>query len=195
MEIFPACSFRLQLIPANSEYRQFCVELCIKNQCKRAISVAYLTDFSFEILLRFSQTIPLSFLFCTTVQKMKNNYKFKSRGPVLKEQVKNCSSPHANFVEPARMMIRGGAMNSTINTHRMNQLLSCCCQARYENAFSGIMLILPDECFHNVKLTATRKQLQSNLSLRPPDKSDHLKIADTQFQSLHFADSNVRTAF
>ena len=37
--------------------------------------------------------------------------------------------------------------------------------------------------------------LKSNLSLRPPDKSDHLKIADTQFQSLHFADSNVRTAF
>ena len=30
---------------------------------------------------------------------------------------------------------------------------------------------------------------------RPPDKSDHLKIADTQFQSLQFADSNVRTAF
>ena len=37
--------------------------------------------------------------------------------------------------------------------------------------------------------------VQSNLSLRPPDKSDHLKIADTQFQSLHFADSNVRTEF
>ena len=37
--------------------------------------------------------------------------------------------------------------------------------------------------------------LQSNLSLRPPGKSDHLKIADTQFQSLQFADSNVRTAF
>ena len=38
-------------------------------------------------------------------------------------------------------------------------------------------------------------QIQSNLSLRPPDKSDHLKIADTKFQSLQFADSNVRTAF
>ena len=37
--------------------------------------------------------------------------------------------------------------------------------------------------------------LQSNLSLRPPDKSDHLKIADTQFQSLQFADSNVRNVF
>ena len=37
--------------------------------------------------------------------------------------------------------------------------------------------------------------VQSNLSLRPPDKSDHLKTADTQFQSLQFADSNVRTAF
>ena len=37
--------------------------------------------------------------------------------------------------------------------------------------------------------------LQSNLSLRPPDKSDHLKIADTQFQSLEFTDSNVRSAF
>ena len=38
-------------------------------------------------------------------------------------------------------------------------------------------------------------KIQSNLSLRPPDKSDHLKNADTQFQSLQFADSNVRTAF
>ena len=37
--------------------------------------------------------------------------------------------------------------------------------------------------------------LQSNLSLRPPDKSDHLKIADTHFQSLQFADSNARSAF
>ena len=37
--------------------------------------------------------------------------------------------------------------------------------------------------------------VQSNLSLRPPDKSDHLKIADTHFQSLQFADSNVRSAF
>ena len=37
--------------------------------------------------------------------------------------------------------------------------------------------------------------IQSNLSLRPPDKSDHLKIADTQFQSLEFTDSNVRSAF
>ena len=37
--------------------------------------------------------------------------------------------------------------------------------------------------------------VQSNLSLRPPDKSDHLKIADTQFQSLEFADSNGRSAF
>ena len=41
----------------------------------------------------------------------------------------------------------------------------------------------------------TRFELQSNLSLRPPDKSDHLKIADTQFQSLEFTDSNVRSAF
>ena len=37
--------------------------------------------------------------------------------------------------------------------------------------------------------------VQLNLSLRPPDKSDHLKIADTEFQSLEFADSNVRSAF
>ena len=37
--------------------------------------------------------------------------------------------------------------------------------------------------------------IQSNLSLRPPDKSDHLKNADTQIQSLQFADSNVRSAF
>ena len=37
--------------------------------------------------------------------------------------------------------------------------------------------------------------VQSNLSLRPPGKSDHLKIVDTQFQSLHFADSNVRSVF
>ena len=37
--------------------------------------------------------------------------------------------------------------------------------------------------------------LQSKLSLRPPDKSDHLKIADTQFQSLEFTDSNVGSAF
>ena len=36
---------------------------------------------------------------------------------------------------------------------------------------------------------------QSNLSLRPPDKSDHLKIAGTQFQSLQSADSNVWSAF
>ena len=41
---------------------------------------------------------------------------------------------------------------------------------------------------------ATRS-IQSNLSLRPPDKSDHLEIVDTQFQSLQFADSNVRSAF
>ena len=39
------------------------------------------------------------------------------------------------------------------------------------------------------------KSLQSNLSLRPPDKSDQLKIADTQFQFLEFTDSNVRSAF
>ena len=37
--------------------------------------------------------------------------------------------------------------------------------------------------------------LQSNLSLRPPDKSDHLKIPDTPFQSLQFSDSNVRSVF
>ena len=36
---------------------------------------------------------------------------------------------------------------------------------------------------------------QSNLSLRPPDKNGHLKIADTHFQSLQFVDSNVRSAF
>ena len=38
-------------------------------------------------------------------------------------------------------------------------------------------------------------ELQSNLSLQPPDKSDHLKIADTHFQSLQFSDSNVRSVF
>ena len=37
--------------------------------------------------------------------------------------------------------------------------------------------------------------IQSNLSLRPPDKSDHLKIPDTPFQSLQFSDSNVRSVF
>ena len=41
----------------------------------------------------------------------------------------------------------------------------------------------------------TTLKVQSNLSLRPPDKSDHLKIADTEFQSLQFADSNVGSAF
>ena len=43
--------------------------------------------------------------------------------------------------------------------------------------------------------SGNNKQLQSNLSLRPPDKRDHLQFADTQFQSLQFADSNVRSAF
>ena len=38
-------------------------------------------------------------------------------------------------------------------------------------------------------------KLQSNLSLRPPDKSDHLKIPDTPFQSLQFSDSNVQSVF
>ena len=39
------------------------------------------------------------------------------------------------------------------------------------------------------------QSVQSNLSLRPPGKSDHLKTADTLFQSLQFADSIVRSAF
>ena len=37
--------------------------------------------------------------------------------------------------------------------------------------------------------------IQLNLSLRPPDKSDHLKIAGTHFQSLQFPESNVRSTF
>ena len=37
--------------------------------------------------------------------------------------------------------------------------------------------------------------VQSNLSLRPSDKSDHLKISDTHFQSLQFSDSKIRSTF
>ena len=44
-------------------------------------------------------------------------------------------------------------------------------------------------------LYSIRYAVQSNLSLRPPDKRDHLKIADTHFQSLQFVDSNIRSAF
>ena len=53
-----------------------------------------------------------------------------------------------------------------------------------------IPLDLKESC-----LCTMHEHVQSNLSLRPPDKSDHLKIADTQFQSLEFTDSNVRSAF
>ena len=53
----------------------------------------------------------------------------------------------------------------------------------------------PKFCKITVCINVMIKLIQSNLSLRPPDKSDHLKIADTQFQSLEFTDSNVWSAF
>ena len=55
----------------------------IETLCKRAPSVAHLTNFSFEFFMKFSQKMRL-YYFYTMVQKVKNDQKLKSRGSCLK---------------------------------------------------------------------------------------------------------------
>ena len=45
----------------NFRTRPFMCQLCIETVCKRAIWVAYLTNFSFDIFMKFSQKLPLYF--------------------------------------------------------------------------------------------------------------------------------------
>ena len=62
----------------------FCVQLCIETLCKRAISVAHLTKFSFGFFMKVSQKIPLYFFYTICmVQKVKNDQKLKWRGSCL----------------------------------------------------------------------------------------------------------------
>ena len=60
-----------------SETADFVLQLCIETLCKRATSVAPLTNFPLNFFMRFSQKMPLSF-FYTIVQKVKNDQKFQS---------------------------------------------------------------------------------------------------------------------
>ena len=59
---------------------RFCVQLCIETLCKRATSVAHLTNFSFEFFHEtFTEDAPLLFLYYGA-KKSKNDQKLKSRG-------------------------------------------------------------------------------------------------------------------
>ena len=66
------------------EHGRFCVQLCIETLCKRATSVAHLTNFFVWFLLcDFQRRCPSTFSipWCKNV---KNGQKLKSRGPALK---------------------------------------------------------------------------------------------------------------
>ena len=59
---------------------QFCVQLCIESQHKRATSVAHLTNFSVEFFFMwFSQKMPLYFVY-TMVQKSQHDPMLRSGG-------------------------------------------------------------------------------------------------------------------
>ena len=59
---------------------RFCVQLCIETLCKRATSVAHLTNFSFEFFYEiFTEDAPL-LLFYTMVQKSQKWQKNSNQG-------------------------------------------------------------------------------------------------------------------
>ena len=60
--------FDLPSAIALSETAVFVYTFVYKNVCKRATSVAHLTNFSFDFFMKFSPKMPLSF-FYTMVQK------------------------------------------------------------------------------------------------------------------------------
>ena len=62
----------------------FCAKLCVETLCKRATSVAHLTNFSFEFFMKFSQKVPLYVFFYTMVQKSQKWPKTQSRSPALR---------------------------------------------------------------------------------------------------------------
>ena len=55
--------FNLPSVIELSETSRFCVQLCIETLCKRATSVAHLTNLSFEFFTKFSQKMPLYFFY------------------------------------------------------------------------------------------------------------------------------------
>ena len=59
---------------------RFCVQLCIETLCKRATSVAHLTNFSFEFFLWNFHRRCLSTCSIPWCKKVKNDQKLKSRG-------------------------------------------------------------------------------------------------------------------
>ena len=78
--------YGLNFIPTSAvellEKANFIYNFEKKTLYKRATSVAHLTNFSFEFIMRFSQKMPV-YLFYTPVQKSQNitKKKLKSRGP------------------------------------------------------------------------------------------------------------------
>ena len=58
---------------------RFCAHICIETLCKRATSVAHLTNFSFEFFMKFSKKMPLYF-FYTFVQKSQKWPKTQIKG-------------------------------------------------------------------------------------------------------------------
>ena len=71
--------------PLNFRRRPFCVQLCIETSCKRATSVAHLTNFSFEFFMKFSQKMPLH-LFYIRVQKSQKWPKAQIKGSCIKKE-------------------------------------------------------------------------------------------------------------
>ena len=79
---------------------RFCVQLCIETLCKRAISVAHLTNFSFELFYEiFTEDAPPPLLY-HGAKKSKMTKNSNQRGSCLKflqtQVAHNLMGPHSN---------------------------------------------------------------------------------------------------
>ena len=63
---------------------QICVQLCIETVCKRATSVAHLTNFSFEFFMKLSQKMPVSVTSSISWCKVKMTKNSNQGGPDLR---------------------------------------------------------------------------------------------------------------
>ena len=82
---------------------RFCVQLCIETLCKRATSVAHLTNFSFEFFMKFSQKMrPLLFL-----------YHGAKRSKMTKTQIKGSC---LNLERPAKAYLIHKQSSSPVGT-------------------------------------------------------------------------------
>ena len=115
------------------------------------------------------------------------------RNPLAGNRARRHRGARVSYGEPTFKQNRTSFAVLMVGQSRLSTLLS---PRRHVTASNGLQKPTVHRLsYRQRKLLASWIHIQSNLSLRPPDKSDQRKIADTQLQSLEFTDSNVRSAF